>query len=94
MTRLRCCIPFCRRTFADDGSSEVICGKHWRQAPKAWRRRHTKFLRRYRKHHGDRLYWDYPAGSEQRRDCRRLAILVDRLWDRCKAAAIEAAGGI
>lgn len=98
VARLRCCVPFCGRTFkpepGDSDSTEIICGKHWRQAPKAWRRRRTKLLRQYRKFHGDRAFWNYPAGSAQRRDCRRLDILIHRLWDRCKSAAIEAAGGL
>lgn len=47
--RVGCSVPFCRRTFKRvHEHEEVICGKHWRLAPKRWRRRVTLFRRRGR----------------------------------------------
>lgn len=47
--RVRCSVPFCKRTFKRQHPDEVtICGKHWRLAPKQWRRRFTLFKRRGR----------------------------------------------
>lgn len=93
--RLRCCVPFCGRTFRnDEGCAEVICGKHWRLAPKAWRRRYGLLRRRRLKRYGENASWLYPAGSEARIECVRLDTLLDKLWARLKAAAIETAGGL
>lgn len=94
--RIRCCVPFCRRTA--DGEKfkgeEIICGKHWRMASATLRHRRSRLSRRYKRHFGDNNPWDYPAGSKQRLESYRLARLIYRLWHRCKASAIEAAGGI
>lgn len=46
--RIACAVPFCRRTAARDrypGCAEIICGKHYRAAPK-WKRRAYARLRR------------------------------------------------
>jgi hypothetical protein len=97
MTRIRCCVPFCRRSAPSErhpGCQEIICGKHWRLASKALRRRRSRILRRYRARFGDRAAWTFPAGSPDRIEAVRLARLDDRLWERCKAQAIERAAGI
>lgn len=96
--RLRCCVPFCRRTFkrepGDSDDVEIICGIHWRLSPKSWRRRITMLRRRRRKLYGDTPHWEFPAGSEARINSYRLDLLRHKLWLRCKQAAIEIAGGI
>lgn len=47
--RVPCCIEGCGKTFAMKGDDHygmtVICGKHWRQAPRHLRTRDTKFRR-------------------------------------------------
>ena len=59
------------------GTTEIICGRHWRLVPKPYRRVYTRAVRRF-----------------NRRPTERLARIGNRLWDRCIAFAIEAAGGI
>lgn len=96
MTRIPCIVPFCRRTAdaAKFAGQEIICGKHWRLASATLRRRHSRMARRYRKHFGDNGWWHYAPGSPERLACVRLARICDALWDRCKAQAIQRAGGI
>lgn len=55
--RIRCCVTGCGRTFkrGDPWEYLVICGRHWRMGPPAWRRRHTRLLRRYRQQPSERL---------------------------------------
>lgn len=80
--RIACCIPFCRRgTTKFPGSAEIICGPHWRLAPKALRRRLSK-VRRLAKRESDPVR------------LQRLETLDWRLWDRIKAASTEAAMGV
>jgi len=95
--RIPCCVPYCRRTASRakfPHCSEIICGKHWRLAPAAWRRRRSRLARRYRRRFGDNPPWHYPAGSPDRIDAVRLRRLDNQLWERCKKAAIEAATGL
>ena len=82
--RVPCCVPFCGRTFADDGSYEVMCGKHWRLADPALRHRRAMTVRFYR-------------AAERRGDeaeARRQAWLAHALWLAIKKEAIEIAAGI
>lgn len=94
--RLKCCVPFCRRT-ADaakfKGCNEIICGKHGRMAP-TLRLRYRKMFRRYRKNLGGLEYWDHPAGSPLRIEGVRLARILDKLWERYRRAVIERAAGL
>lgn len=76
--RIRCCVPGCGRTFKHEGETEVICGKHWRSADK-WRRAILTQLRRKYQRHGL---------------SDREAWLFDRLWDKCRAQAIERSFGL
>lgn len=92
--RLPCAIPGCRLTFADDGSEEIICGKHWRLAPAKWRRQVTLLRRRYRAICGDSSYWDFPPGSRGRMEGFRVYRLFLKAWSRCKRRAIEKAMGL
>lgn len=73
--RVRCCVPGCRRTFKrrnpDSWDETVMCGRHWRLAPKRLRRRSTRLLRAYN------------AAKDGRR-ARRLATLYNRNWNRCR----------
>lgn len=81
--RVRCLVPFCRRTtpagrFGAD--AQWICGDHWRAIPKPRRRVWGRLRKRWRRYgpqagvHFDARWW--------------------RIWDRLKRAAIEAAAGI
>lgn len=76
--RLLCCVPFCHYT------------RHNREGFSEWIcRRHWMMVpKRWRRWYGI-----------ARRRARKFDILVDQnransIWDKCKAAAIEAAGGI
>jgi hypothetical protein len=78
--RMSCCVPFCRRTRKDDGRfSEWICPKHWKPVPTRLKALKKACDRRVRSTLG-------LAHEERER--------ANRIWDRCKRAAIEAAGGI
>lgn len=91
--RLSCCVPFCRRTRKAD-CSEWICGPHWMAVPARLRRRKYKFFRIYKRRFGNTPFWHYPAGSPSRIEAVRLDRLCRKSWERCKATAIEIAGGI
>lgn len=90
--RLTCCIPFCRRTFANGKNgtpwperSEVICGRHWRLVDKPTRARHRrawKLVEKIEQRHGKQRTWHF---------ARMTAF---RIWDRIKVQATEAAVGI
>jgi hypothetical protein len=95
--RIKCCVPFCRRTAPAEkfkGCKEIICGKHGRMAPRTLRLRYRKLSRRYRRNLGGLEYWDHPSGSPKRLEGIKLARILDKLWERYKASAIEAAGGL
>lgn len=92
--RIACCVPFCRRTTRAGGFEEWICGNHWRSVPRTLRARKTRLIRRYRRRHGDRAPHLYASGSPERIDAVKNDQLLRTIWDRCKAAAIEAAAGI
>jgi hypothetical protein len=95
--RLRCCVPYCRRSASRDkfpNVDEIICGKHWRLAPKAWRVRKRKIERYYRRHFGDQGYWNFPPGSARRLKAVQAHRLDNLMWDRIKRHAIEVALGI
>lgn len=53
--RLRCCVPFCRRTTARCEHEEWICGDHWRLVPKDQRRVYGRHLKRWRRY-GNNAY--------------------------------------
>ncbi|WP_137136636.1 hypothetical protein [Rhizobium sp. FKY42] len=91
--RVACCVPFCRRTTKHD-CSEWICGPHWMAVPSRLRRRKYRLFRLYKKRFGSNSFWVYPAGSSNRIMAVKLDRLCAKAWDRCKAAAIETAGGI
>lgn len=76
-----CCIPGCRRTYAhaqadkdgrgpEDYSWRLICGSHWRMAPKFMRDAVSRVRRSARRH-----------GWTDRHHRRH-----SRLWDRCRRA--------
>lgn len=79
--RLRCAVPFCRRTVARDklpsGHDEWICAKHWPLVPHDMKRR---------KRLAERI--------ARRKNSPAAWVLAGRIWERCKAAAIERAAGI
>jgi hypothetical protein len=97
--RIPCIVPFCRCTAAQTkhpGATEIICAKHWRRVPRALKARKRKIVRLLEK-----------AEAVVTREIRGLRIDVSdekrkraahraawKVWDRCKAAAIDAAGGI
>jgi hypothetical protein len=95
--RIPCCVPFCRRT-ADaakfKGCTEIICGKHWRTAPRTWRRRYSRLYRRHRQLCGRGQFWDLEPGTPARKEAVRLCQLLGTLWEWCKRAAIERAAGL
>lgn len=72
--RIGCCITGCRRTRKRPAGwprgTLTICGRHWRMAPKSWRRRYTLFRRI-----ANRL-------TDPRRD--RARALWDQTFERCR----------
>ncbi len=95
--RLSCCVPYCRCT-TKRNVSEWICGKHWRLVPRKLRSDYASAKRIARRlvarKPAYREWWAYPGGSSNRLAAVALRRRLDRLWDRCKTAAIEGAAGI
>ena len=58
--RIRCLVPFCRRTRAAGGLPEWICGKHWALIP-ARRRRAYARARRIASKTGEQRAWKAAA---------------------------------
>jgi hypothetical protein len=80
--RIGCCVPFCRRTRKNElGFSEWICGDHWREIPKPYRRTWGRLRRTLRR--------GYSPAEIPALEARRY-----RLWSRVKRAAIERAVGL
>jgi hypothetical protein len=99
--RIGCCVPFCRHTRGQRKGEEPIregeewvCGEHWRRVPRRDRARLTRARRWYRKRFGRNAAHLYPAGSPDRIAAVRYGRHLQGCWERCKRAAIEAAGGI
>lgn len=94
--RTPCCIPFCRRTTAHP-FKEWICGDHWKLIPPRMKKRH-RVAQRLAERAGERFNEQYSAqhGFTDRQLARAVATarLASQIWTRCKAAAIEASGGI
>ncbi len=83
--RVACCVPFCGRTAPDDGQfTEILCGRHYRLARPALRRRLTRVRRLYR-----RAAMRGDAGAVERAGRLDCAI-----WQAIKREAIEVAVGI
>lgn len=80
--RVRCCVPFCRRTTPAGRFREWICGKHWKAVSLPTRAARRKW---------DRL--GYKAFNAHRDPAPAWA-RADRAWEKCKAEAIEAAVGL
>lgn len=99
--RIGCCVPFCRRTIGAAKlapNSEWVCGKHWPLVPKRLKR-HKRLIaklihREMHKHPLFNEYWKMPPGSRARIRAYHLWTIDAAVWERCKRAAIEAAGGI
>lgn len=83
--RICCCVPFCRRTAADDGRhAEIICGPHWKLTDPVYRdglARIRRLRRRFREGRDNSLI---ALGERTER----------RIWERIKKSAIEMAAGI
>lgn len=95
--RIACCVPFCRRTTGKP-FKEWICARHWSVVPRSLRAELTAAKRQAKKITArkplHREWWKYPAGSADRLSALGMWRRLDRIWDRCKTAAIETAGGI
>ncbi|WP_448952186.1 hypothetical protein [Labrys neptuniae] len=107
MTRISCLVPFCRCTVkADEGqtpeNTEGICAKHWRLVPRGAKARRRQAFRRVATL---KRMWDGNLRGQERIEstgrylkyCHALARAYQQrydAWDRCKAAAIEAAAQI
>jgi len=92
--RIRCCVPYCRRTRKADDAHEWICQQHWSDVPPYLRKRKNRLFRLYRRRFGDRPYWQFPPGSDQRREAVRLERMCVLVWRQCKRKATERAMGI
>ena len=83
--RTPCCVPCCRRTFANDGQfTEVLCGRHYRLARPALRRRLTRVRRLYCR----------AVMRGDTRSAERAQRLDWALWAAIKKEAVEVAVGI
>ncbi len=49
MSRLRCLVPFCRRTRAAGDFMEWVCAEHWRQVSRTLRRRYSRARRKMKR---------------------------------------------
>jgi hypothetical protein len=88
--RCPCLVPGCKRT-TKPGPREWICDRHWQAIPKARRRVMSRIVRQYRRQFGSNGFWQYPPGSDQRRDALVLQHRWERVWRRLKREAIETA---
>lgn len=84
MSRINCCVPFCKRTRKPiNDATEWICGDHWKIVRKNRRRVYGRHKKRWRR-----------FGPEWTADkylfCRRIR----RLWNSLKREAIERAAGL
>jgi len=79
---LHCAVPFCNHTTKADRKMGVwvewVCGKHWRMVPRQMRR----ILTRLRKM------------QARSRDQFELQRRQQRIWRRCRRAAVERAAGL
>lgn len=82
--RIRCCIPFCGRTFKlradEDADTETMCGKHWRLGDKWLRVKRARVVRMINR-------------GVQEPDLTKAYREAHRLWELVKAQAIERAMG-
>lgn len=103
--RLRCIVPFCKRTRGQrkgerpiSEGEDWICGEHWRLLSPSTRAANQKVLREARRicarKPAYRCFWTMPPGSSDRLAAVALWRRVDAAWERCKREAIERAGGI
>lgn len=84
--RVPCVVPFCRRTAPYDearADQEIICGTHWRNIDRRWRRRHAFITRVLTK-----------LEPSDVKDARKVLSMAERIWAACKRQAIERAAGI
>lgn len=85
--RIPCAVPFCRRTFSREKhprATWMVCGDHWRMAPKRLRQAYSLMLRRYR-----RLPIEKPTPLIWRK-FRQLERMAERVRDAAIAAAAAA----
>jgi hypothetical protein len=84
--RISCLVPFCRSTRGDCKGDllaeglEWICARHWALVPRRLKLRRARLRRMERRATAARV--------------DRIRAADQRIWRRCKVAAIEAAGGI
>jgi hypothetical protein len=81
MTRVACCVPFCRRTTARQ-FVEWICREHWLLIDPRKRRVYARQRRRFRRFAGDEVAAEI------------FDRVTDRLWRNIKREAIERAVGV
>lgn len=97
--RLGCCIPFCKRTYANpEGYAEWICPKHWRMVHRETRKAHIAYRKKieevFKRHPEYREYWTLAPGSNGRLIANRMRRKHDLLWGNCKKEAMEGGAGI
>lgn len=94
--RIRCCVPFCRRTTAQP-FLEWICHVHWPMVPprlKAKRRLAKRIARHARQRFDRQVQRQEGYFDPQLARVEAAFRLRDQLWERCKRSAIEAAAGL
>lgn len=94
--RMRCCVPYCRRTTAEP-YREWICHVHWPMVParlKAKYRMAKRLARRAHHRFGEQVRVQEGYYEPQWVRVEAARSLSGRLWERCKEAAIESAAGL
>lgn len=98
MHRIQCCIPFCQRTHRnDEGFSEWICPRHWKNVSKRTRRKKSASEKiALRANQRFRAEYDSQGGYQELQLDRAVAAIAlkNRIWERCKREAMEGAAGI
>lgn len=84
--RIPCCVEGCKRT-ADpakyDGSTEIICAKHWAKVPQVMKARYRQMRARWRKAY--RRWEKDPENQQLKRIYWRVVRLESRNWQAIKA---------
>jgi len=92
--RVRCCVPFCRRTRApQDRFAEYICPAHWAAVDRRLRRLHAACKRAANKATWRNPRWGWAVGAPDP-VAEKAVAREARVWEKAKRQAIERAAGI
>lgn len=96
--RVRCCVPFCRRTTkGEETPFEWVCSDHWRAVPrkmKAFKRRAKAKWKRAAERRDALTGIDDPRYEPVMAELFMARARSRWIWARCKREAIERGMGI